>query len=391
MGDEFDDSTYDRPIWQVLLKTGITHALGLLVYSQLNHLLHVPSKHNARLFRLIVFAFLPTVILGQFAFDIVKAAIRLLQNPHEVDVQSKLRALKFYWDGMLGVRCTTEDEGVEEREETIRLLDIAAAEDVQPQKPKWTWKRVSGILLCLLAIFQAVGIIVTFARRSLQRSCRKEEIPCRDTPWYTCDEPTQIRYNCSHSFTGLDFRNLYVACASIIISVLSIYLLAAGNTWTYAPSTSLTGEEDVATRSSAVLGEMQRLLMDYIFGTLIQEFIAVETYYDRWGDNGTPKYVTIFMGTLDRISMSPVEWVLIILAVFMVTVFKQDIAARLGVKTKLVYGVLIAAIGIWLTLDNVLLFVTDAGHFILGHYGSEADGNWGEKWSDPIEKWVPVM
>lgn len=152
-----------RSVTELIIQTVARYQyLCTCEYGHLDSLLQLPK--NLRIGYVVVFLFYPSFIIGQLIYGFYAAAKYELAHHGMAESKADFR---FMIQGMMGVHATGNllDHGVDD-ESPVPLFK-AGHQSVQRATCKVSWKWLARVLVCLVAVIQAIGTVVLFVRRIL--------------------------------------------------------------------------------------------------------------------------------------------------------------------------------------------------------------------------------
>ncbi len=344
------DEAEDRTLTEVILKTLTTHAFALASYANASTLLRRPLG-NGLAFRVIFFAFVPTLPLVEICINAARALIKFVADFEDED---KLDAW-YFLSGALGVHARLPESKKEETQmQNLPLLQTdRQLLERKPGKLDWAW--FGRVLATLFTLTQAVGTIVMWVRRM-------------DSDYGNC--------------LGFDHRNGALGVASAICGTVSLLVLVLRLNWVagaafQAPPT----RSPASTHRKFAIEALLALLTHLVIATIAND--SNEMLYTSAG-------VLFFL-----CRQGGRWWQTIIVAVLMV-IFRKELAAKLRIYSAMVERVvgvrrwttirilLSLALALWVLVDIVWLFVAD----ILEIVHSRSSGYW---WQDPISDQILVL
>lgn len=318
-----------RSVTEVILRATATHIFALANYGHLGSLTKLPKDLHVGY--VAVFFLYPTIIIGQLVYGFWAAARYGLADGETEDSKADLC---FYIQGLMGVHALPNarvllGHGMDD-ESPVPLLK-AGHRSVQRATYRISWKWFGRVLVCLLAVTQAIGTAVLFVRRINHETYSGGQLMI-DT------------------FTGV------AALGSAVSGIMALLILLMRLEWqVISPVQNETLEHPRLTAMGAQL-VIVFFCMGWIRGYLF--------WYLLYGP-----YLLFGMG-------HPLE--VVVVSVF-VYIFRQDILKRIGVSMEAAWSFTLYIFVLIIAGDIVMSIVT-----CILELTSMDDGGWKDPLSDKL-------
>ena len=354
----------ERTPGELAIKTVTTHVFAIGNYAYMCALQRRPTRNGLHVIRIIVFAFVPTLLIIEFVTTLVHALNGFIQNQTEEEEEDK--SLWFYLCAGLGVHASmpiTNSATKKDEIHKVPLLKLDPTLTVQERTSRsWNW--AGKMFVTVFALTQAVGTIVIWARR-IDRSANIE----------------------------FDNRNGAMGVASTTCSVGSILVLLLSYDWSVARALQSSSTDKLHASGTTLVSQT------FLAMTLHQIIAYITSEGRTWlyTSSGVLFYMTglhlaksvgkFFIGL----------WQTILLAVF-ILIFRKELSDKLATSStyqawtshrswKRVKVILRICLVLWLIADVLKLLILDILYTIAsrGHWGNGTA--W---WQDPLSDRILV-
>ena len=361
---EYTEPNLRTPV-ELALKTVATHIFAVANYAYLSTLQQRPTRTSLHALRVLLFTFVPTLIIVELANSSVRALIQFVQN--QIDEEEK--NVWFHLSAGVGLCASMPITNQATKKDEIHKVTLLKLDPTITERVRigWSWAWAGKLLVTLFALTQAIGTIVIYARR--------------------------LHHN-YYNYDVLDFdhRNGAMGIASTICSVFSIFVLLLRFNWSVARALqTATTEKLHASTTTLILHTFLAMGLHHLIAYIIND--DKEWLYTSTG------VAMLLSGIFGFNHRRPIPFAGLqnILVAILVYVFRKDIALKMGVYTSRdqtwirhrswlrIKGLIKVCLVIWFLADIIKLFVE---HIIdvVGKRGSEH--YW---WQDPISDRIFVI
>lgn len=345
-----------RTAGDLAVKTITTHLFALGNYAYMSTLQQRSTRNGLHVLRVVLLAFVPTLIIIEFVNSLVQSLINFIRN--QIDEAEEDKNVWFHLSAGLGVHASMLITNQATKKDETRKVPLLKLDPTLAERERilWSWAWAGKMFATLFALMQAIGTIVMWVRRM-------------DHGWSQARE-----------CLGFDHRNGAMGIASTICSVGSIFVLLLRYEWSVARALQSPSTERLH-RSRITL-----LLQTFLAMTLHMSIACMANGTgNRWLYTSSGVFFRlfgIFSDPWDDWSFVSWGWETVLLAIF-VLVFRKEIGARLGTTSiryqtwirhrswKRVKALLKVGLAIWFCADIVRLFVSDIINAV-----SEKDNSW---------------
>lgn len=356
MADIDQATTKLRTPGQLAIKTVATHLFAIGNYAYMSTLQQRPTRTGLHALRIVLFAFLPTVVIIELSSNLIRALIQFVRN--QIDEDEDEKNIWFHLSAGSGKHASMFVKSSATDKDHIRRVSLLSLDPtlVERERVPWSWVWAGKLFATLFAMTQAIGTIVMYARRL-------------DRGHELC--------------LGFDHRNGAMGIASTICSVASIFLLLLPFEWKVARALQPPGESQNS--------ELRTTLIVHTFlAMLVHIMITCAVGWDNEWLYTSAGLAAQFFGITRQPSLAW-GWQSVLLVVFIFN-FRHEIAARVGLDSgryqtwirhrswRRVKALLLACLVGWIVADIGVLFVLDIVNAIR-HRGYHAYLYW---WQDPM-------
>lgn len=288
---------------QLAIKTVATHLFALGNYAYRCTLQQSPTRSGLHVLRIVILAFVPTLIIIEFVNTLVRSLLYFIRNRIEEDEEE--RNLWFQIGAGLGVHASMPVTNSTTKKDVIHKVPLLSLDltVIQQERISFSWSWAGKMFVTLFALRQAIGKIDMWARRIQHGSC-----------------------------LDLDHHNGVMGIASTICSVGSILVLLLRYDWSFAPTLqSSSTEKPHAARTTLILQAFLATTLHLVITSLINQD-------HHWLNTSG---VVGFIFGIDR-SRSIGHFFLgsshTTLLIIVILVFHKEIGARLGADSKHISG-----------------------------------------------------
>jgi hypothetical protein len=340
-------TTNSRTPGELALKTIATHLFAVANYAYLSTLQQRPTRTGLHALRVLVFTFLPTLIIIELANSSIRALIQFVRN--QIDEEEK--NVWFHLSAGVGLHASMPVTNQVTKKDEIRKVPLLKFDPTTTERERigWPWARAGKLFVTVFALTQAIGTIVMYVRRL------------------------------SHDPLGFDHRNGAMGIASAICSVFSIFALLLPFDWRVGPALQSATTEDLHPSKT-------KLLLDTFLAIGLHHFIAYTV-----NESNRRLY------TSSRVFLVPLTGWQNILVAILVFVFRKEIAAKIGLhsgryqtwvshrSSLRIQLILKVCVAIWLLMDIGQLFVKNIVDVV---QKQSYEDYW---WQDPISDRIFVI
>lgn len=360
---EYYSITSLRTPGELAIKTVATHLFAVANYAFLCTLQHRPTRTNLHASRVLLFTFVPTLIIVELVSSSGRALIQFVRN--QIDEEEKnvwfhlSAAVGFYASMPITNQATKEDEI-----HKVPLLKLDPS-TTERERIGWSWGWAGKLLVTLFALTQAVGTIVMYARRL------------------------------KHHPLDIDHRNGAMGIASTICSTFSIFVLFLRFDWSVARALQTTTTDKLhASRTTLILHAFLAMglhhLIAYASNPHSNDFLYTST--------AIVFYMSGFFGRHDIDLFTGLRN---LMAVIVLYYFWEEIASKIGVHSSRypawirhrswlrIKALLKVCFVLWLVADIGKLLVENIFDVVKHKDGKHSSsGSW---WQDPISDKIVVI
>lgn len=347
------------------IKTIATHLFAVGNYAYMSTLQRRPTRSGVHVLRIVVLAFVPTLIIVEFANTLILSLINFIRNQIEEEEEDK--NAWFHLSAGLGMHASMPITNSTTKKDQVHKIPLLKLGPTRTERDRigWSWTWVGKMFATLFALTQAIGTIVMWVRRM---------------------------DNGSSSCLGFDHRNGAMGVASTICSVGSILLLLLRYNWSVDRVLQSSSTEKMhASRTTLILHTFLAMTLH-----LIIAYIANDSNEWLYTSSGVAFFLSGIIHFRNGRQFLLGGWQTILLAIF-ATVFRREIGARLGISSsryqawirhqswKRIKVVLQICLVLWLLADVVNLLVKDIIFTV-----EMRDDEW-YWWQDPVSDKIFVI
>lgn len=348
---------------ELAIKTVATHLFALGNYAYMCSLQRRSTRSGLHVLRIVILAFVPTLIIVEFVNTLVRSLIYFIQIQLEEEDEEK--NVWFHLSAGLGVHASMPITNSTTKKDEIHKVPLLSLDPALTERERipFSWSWAGKLFVTLFALTQAIGTIVMWARRIDHDACIE-----------------------------FDHRNGAMGIASTICSLGSILVLLLRYDWSVGRALQSSSTEKLHASKTTLM------LQTFLAMTLQLLLVAAITYQHHW--LYTSAGVAGFLLGLGRSrsigNFFLGSWQTVLLAV-LVVVFRKEIGVRLGADSsryqawvrhrswKRVKTILKICVCLWLAGDILRLFVEDVIHAV------ESKDNRRTWWQDPISDKIFVV
>ncbi|KAJ9606878.1 hypothetical protein H2200_008888 [Cladophialophora chaetospira] len=353
--------TYETPTTNLRTPGGLavetvtTHLFAIANYAYTSTLQQRPTHTSLHAMRVLLFAFVPTLIIVECTNSVIRALIQFVRT--QIDEEEK--NVWFHLSAAVGMHASMPITNHATKKDEIHKVPLLKLDPTTTERERigWSWAWAGKLLITIFALTQATGSIVLYVRRV------------------------------HHDTLNFDHRNGAMAIASTICSVFSIFALLLRFDWSVGRALQSAATEKLhAQISTLILHTFLAMGLHHLVA------LSVNHYENEWlyTSTGVVFLLSGFFGP--RYGRRPLPfagWQNILLAI-LVFVFRKDIASKVGVDSGR-YQTWIRhrswlRIKALLTVGLVMWFLTDIGKLfvkdVINVVRKRGDEDYW--WQDPI-------
>ena len=297
--EDYSTESFRTP-GELAIKTVVTHLFAVANYAFLSTLQHRPVRTSLHALWVLLFTFVPTLIIVELAFSSTRALILFVRN--QIDEEEK--NVWFHLSAAVGFHASMPITNRATKEDEIHRVPLLKLDPTTTERERvgWHWGWAGKLLITLFALTQAVGTIIMYARRL------------------------------HHSPLAIDHRNGAMGIASTICSSLSIFVLFLRFDWSVGRALQTTTADKLhASRTTLILHAFLAMglhhFIAYSVNTHANDFLYTST--------GIAFYMS---GLFGRDEVNVLAGLRNFMAVLTVYLFREEIASKIGVHSSRYQG-----------------------------------------------------
>ena len=359
--DTYEDPTTNlRTPGELAIKTIATHIFAVANYAYMSTLQQRPTRTSLHALRVLVFAFVPTLVIIEFVYSSIRALIQFVRN--QIDEEEK--NIWFHISAAVGMHASMPITNQATKKDETHKVPLLKLDPTTTERERigWSWAWAGKLFVTVFALTQAIGTIVMYYRRLEYRT------------------------------VNFDHRNGAMGIASTICSVFSILVLLLRYNWSFGRALQTAATERLhASRTTLVLHTFLAMWLHHLIAYLINENNGL-----LYTSTGAALELTGFDGLHSRSRDPFTGWQTVLLAI-LIFVFRKDIASKIGVDSNRyqtwirhrswlrIKALLKVCLVIWLLADISWLFAKD----VLNVVDKRGDEDYW--WQDPISDKIFVV
>jgi hypothetical protein len=291
-----DSATNLRTPGGLAVETVTNHLFAVASYAYTATLQNRPTRTSLHTIRVLLFLFIPTLIIVELAGCLIRALVQFIRN--QIDEEEK--NFWFHLSAGMGLHAAMPITNHTTKQDEIHKISLLELDPTATDRERigWSWPWAGKLLITLFTFIQALGSIILYARRV------GNNYPL-----------------------GLDHRNGAMAIGSTICSVTAVIVLFLRFQWT-VPRALQTASTDKLHDS------FENLILHFFLALGLHHLIAyIINENNEWlyTSSGVAFVLSGFFIPGRRRHVLA-GWQNILL-VALVVIFRKDIASRLGLDS----------------------------------------------------------